>query len=89
MPIPFLIICVLAMLFLVSSIRIIKEYQRAAIFRLGRFFAVWGPGLICLIPIIDKVKVVELNKWIPEWQELSKTELDARVKAVALSDHEK
>jgi len=89
MSIPFLIICVLATLFLVSFIRIIKEYQRAAIFRLGQFIAVCGPGLICLIPIIDKVKVVELNKWSPEWQELSKTELDARVKAVALSYHEK
>ncbi len=57
--------------------------------RLGQFLAVCGPGIIFLIPIVDKVKVVDLNKWIPEWQELSKSELDERVKAVALSHQEK
>jgi regulator of protease activity HflC (stomatin/prohibitin superfamily) len=89
MTIPFLVICGLLILFFVSSIRIIKEYERAAILRLGQFIAVCGPGIIFLIPILDKVKVVDLNKWVPQWQELSKTELDETVKAVALSHHEK
>jgi regulator of protease activity HflC (stomatin/prohibitin superfamily) len=89
MPIEFLVICVLLILFFVSSIRIIKESQRAAILRLGQFVADCGPGIIFLIPILDKVKVVDLDKWVPEWQVLSKTELDERVKAVAISHHEK
>ncbi len=87
-PIPFIIILVLMIVFFVSSIRILKESQRAAIFRLGRFVGVGGPGIVFLIPIVEKSKVVDLNKWIPEWWELSKTELDERVKAVALSYHE-
>ena len=72
-----------------SSIRIIKESQRAAVFRLGRFVGVGGPGIIVLIPIIDKAKLVDLSKWVPKWQQLSKIELDERVKAAALSHEEK
>jgi regulator of protease activity HflC (stomatin/prohibitin superfamily) len=86
MLIPVLVICVLAILFFVSSIRIIKEYERAAVFRLGQFIAVNGPGLIYLIPILDKAKVIDLNKGVPEWQGLSKSEVDERVKLLVLSD---
>jgi regulator of protease activity HflC (stomatin/prohibitin superfamily) len=89
MPIPILVILVLMIFFFVSSIRILKEYQRAAIFRLGQFIGVDGPGIIVLIPMIDKAKVVDLNKWVPEWQQLSKTELDERVKAATFSHHYK
>jgi regulator of protease activity HflC (stomatin/prohibitin superfamily) len=88
-PIPFFVILVLMILFFVSSIRILKESQRAAIFRLGQFVAVTGPGIIFMMPIVEKSKVVDLNKLIPEWRELSKTELDERVKAVALLHDEK
>ncbi len=88
MPIPFIVILVLMMLLFVSSIRVLKESQRAAIFRLGQFVGVSGPGIVFPLPIIEKVKVVDLNKSVPGWQELSKTELDERVKAVALSYHQ-
>jgi regulator of protease activity HflC (stomatin/prohibitin superfamily) len=87
-PIPFIIIVVLMIVFFVSSIRILKESQRAAIFRLGQFVGVGGPGIVFLIPIIDKAKVVDLNKWVPEWRQLSENELFERVKAVALLDQE-
>ena len=85
MTIPILVICVLAILFFVSSIRIIKEYERAAIFRLGKIVGVEGPGLLILIPIVDKAKVVDLNKRVPDWQGLSKTELDERIKSLVLA----
>jgi len=88
-PIPFIIIVVLMILFFVSSIRIIRESQRAAIFRLGQFVGVGGPGIVFLIPIVDKVKMVDLNKSVPEWQQLSENELYERVKAVALLHDEK
>lgn len=87
-PIPFVIILVLMIVFFVSSIRILKESQRAAVFRLGQFVGVGGPGIVYLIPMVEKAKVVDLNKWVPEWRELSKTELDERVKTVAISHHE-
>lgn len=54
-PIMFLII--LAIMFLASAIRIIKEYEQAVIFRLGKYIGkLKGPGLIFLIPIIDKME---------------------------------
>jgi regulator of protease activity HflC (stomatin/prohibitin superfamily) len=87
-PIPFIIILVLMIVFFVSSIRILKESQRAAVFRLGRFVGVGGPGIVFLIPIVERVKVVDLNKRVPEWRQLSANELDERVKAAALLDEE-
>lgn len=84
MPISTLIFFFIVLFFSFSSIKIIKEYQRAVIFRLGRFFKVGGPGLIFLVPLVDKIEIIDLNKWIPEWRTLSDTELSDRVKSVAL-----
>ncbi len=79
---------IILMIVVASSIKIIKEYQRAAVFRLGQFFGVRGPSVIFMIPVVDKIQIIDLNKWIPDWQRLSKTELDERVKSVALSHPE-
>lgn len=47
--------------FLVSIIKVLREYERAVIFRLGRFMGVKGPGLILLIPGVDRMVRVELR----------------------------
>ncbi len=52
---------VLLILFLASAIRILNEYERGVIFRLGRLIATKGPGLIILIPIVDKMVRVDLR----------------------------
>ena len=52
---------VLLLFFLASAIRILKEYERGVIFRLGRVIGAKGPGLIILIPIIDKMVKVSLR----------------------------
>ena len=52
---------VLLVFFLASAIRILKEYERGVIFRLGRVIGAKGPGLIILIPIIDKMVKVSLR----------------------------
>jgi regulator of protease activity HflC (stomatin/prohibitin superfamily) len=52
---------VLLILFLASAIRILNEYQRGVIFRLGRLIATKGPGLIILIPVVDKMVKVDLR----------------------------
>jgi regulator of protease activity HflC (stomatin/prohibitin superfamily) len=44
-----------------SAIRILREYERGVIFRLGRFIGVKGPGLIILIPIVDRMVKVSLR----------------------------
>jgi len=47
-------IIVFVVFFLTSAIRILNEYERGVIFRLGRVIKAKGPGLIILIPVIDK-----------------------------------
>jgi regulator of protease activity HflC (stomatin/prohibitin superfamily) len=46
---------------LASAIRVLREYERAVIFRLGRLVGVKGPGLIILIPLIDRMVKVSLR----------------------------
>jgi regulator of protease activity HflC (stomatin/prohibitin superfamily) len=52
---------IIALIILAYSIRVIREYQRAVVFRLGRLLGAKGPGLIFLIPIIDKAVIVDLR----------------------------
>ncbi len=52
----FLVILLIAM-----SVRIVKEYERAVIFRMGRFVGIKGPGLFLIIPGLDKLQVVDLR----------------------------
>lgn len=56
-----IVIVVLLILIISSAIKILKEYERAVIFRLGRLVGVKGPGLIILIPFIDKMERVSLR----------------------------
>lgn len=56
-----LVIVVVMLIILVSAIRVVREYERAVIFRLGRLIGAKGPGLIFLIPILDKAVKVDLR----------------------------
>lgn len=62
-PILLIVVVVLGLLILVNSIRILNEYERGVIFRLGRIISggAKGPGLILLIPFIDKMVKVSLR----------------------------
>ena len=51
--------------------QVFGEHERGAIFRLGLFHGVVGPGRAFFIPIVDRVIVVDLNEAIPEWKGLS------------------
>lgn len=63
LPLATIIIVVFALYVLANSIRILREYERGVIFRLGRLVrgGVKGPGLILLVPIIDKMVKVSLR----------------------------
>ena len=52
---------ILLLFFQASAIRVLKEYERGVIFRLGRVIRVKGPGLIILIPVVDKMVKVSLR----------------------------
>lgn len=61
-----LVVLVLAIVagVLSRSIRIVPEYQRLVVFRLGRLLGVKGPGLVLLVPFIDSAKVVDLREFV-------------------------
>ena len=54
-------ILVFVVLLLLSGIRIAQEYQRAVVFRLGRFRSIKGPGIYWLIPIIERQQKVDIR----------------------------
>lgn len=55
------IVAIVILVTIASSIRIVREYERAVVFRLGRLIGAKGPGLIILIPFIDKTVKVDLR----------------------------
>jgi regulator of protease activity HflC (stomatin/prohibitin superfamily) len=74
------------LIFLGSSIRVLREYERGVIFRLGRLIAQKGPGLILLIPVIDRMVRVDLRTVtlnIPPQEVITRDNVPARVNAVA------
>ena len=74
---------VLGILFLSSSIRILKENERIVVFRLGKFLSIKGPGLVLVVPVVDRVVRVNLSEKVPGWQGLSKMELDEKIKSLS------
>ncbi len=86
-PLAFIIIIVLILYVLASSIRILREYERGVIFRLGRVLDgnTKGPGLILLIPIIDKMVKVSLRivvMDVPPQDVITKDNVSIKVNAV-------
>jgi regulator of protease activity HflC (stomatin/prohibitin superfamily) len=75
-----------ALFLLVLAVRILREYQRAVIFRLGRLIAQKGPGLVLLIPVIDRMVRVDLRTVtlnVPPQEVITRDNVPARVNAVA------
>jgi regulator of protease activity HflC (stomatin/prohibitin superfamily) len=69
-----------------SSVRILREYERGVIFRLGRLIAQKGPGLILLIPLVDRMVKVDLRTVtlnIPPQEVITRDNVPCRVNAVA------
>jgi regulator of protease activity HflC (stomatin/prohibitin superfamily) len=80
------IVVFFAVILLASSIRVLREYERGVIFRLGRLIDQKGPGLIFLIPIIDKMVRVELRTVtlsIPPQEVITRDNVPASVTAVS------
>jgi len=59
-------ILVLGFIFLANAIRIVPEYQRLVVFRLGRSVGAKGPGIVLLIPVIDRAVRVDLREQVRE-----------------------
>ncbi|HMN11681.1 MAG TPA: SPFH domain-containing protein, partial [Bellilinea sp.] len=59
-------VVVLLLIFIFSAIKIVPEYQRLVVFRLGRSIGARGPGLVLLIPFIDRAVRVDLREQVRE-----------------------
>ena len=57
-----IIIIIIILALLASAIKVIKEYQRIVVFRLGRAIGAKGPGIVFLIPIVDRPYIVDLRE---------------------------
>jgi len=82
---PIIVIAVLIIMFLASAIRILNEYERGVIFRLGRLIGSKGPGLVIIIPIIDKLQKVSLRLVtldVPSQDVITRDNVSVKVNAV-------
>ena len=84
--IPFLFVIIIVVFFLFSAIKILNEYERGVIFRLGRVLGTpKGPGLIILIPIIDRMVKVSLRTVVldvPPQDVITRDNVSIKVNAV-------
>jgi len=79
------IVLLFVLIILASSIKIVKEYERAVIFRLGRVVGARGPGLFFIIPIFEKAVIVDLRTRVldvPVQETITKDNVPVRVNAV-------
>lgn len=76
---------IFVLIILLSAIRILREYERAVVFRLGRLIGAKGPGLVFLIPVIDRMVRVSLRTVVfdvPEQDVITKDNVSLKVNAV-------
>jgi regulator of protease activity HflC (stomatin/prohibitin superfamily) len=78
-------IVAVVVLFLMSAIKIVREYERGVIFRLGRLVGAKGPGLFLIIPIVDKMVKISLRiitMDVPPQEVITKDNVPVSVNAV-------
>lgn len=80
------VVVVFALLVLISAIKVVQEYERGVVFRLGRLAGARGPGLILLIPFIERMQKIDLRTVtmdIPAQEVITRDNVTVRVNAVA------
>ncbi|NHW89183.1 MAG: slipin family protein [Archaeoglobales archaeon] len=78
-------ILLILLIFFISSIRIVKEYERGVIFRLGRLVGAKGPGLFFILPLADSMMKVDLRTVtydVPPQEVVTKDNVTVKVNAV-------
>ena len=82
-----LVLLVLLVVLVIGSLRIVKEYERGVAFRLGRVRGPLGPGVVVVLPAVDKLVRVDLRTvtlTIPPQEVITRDNVTARVNAVVL-----
>lgn len=78
-------LAIVVLLFLASSIKVVKEYERGVVFRLGRLVGARGPGLFLVIPILETMQIVDLRTVtydVPSQEVVTKDNVTVKVNAV-------
>lgn len=81
----YVVVAAIIILFLYSGIRVLREYERAVMFTLGRFSGVKGPGLILMIPIVQQMVRIDLRTVVhdvPSQDVISRDNVSVKVNAV-------
>ncbi|MCU0589154.1 MAG: slipin family protein [Syntrophobacteraceae bacterium] len=79
------LVIILVALFLANAVKVLNEYERGVIFRLGRVIRAKGPGLILLIPLIDRMQKVSLRlvaQDVPSQDVITRDNVSVKVSAV-------
>ena len=85
MGIEYYVAVVIGLFILANAVRVLREYERGVIFRLGRLIGAKGPGLILLIPIVDRMVRVSLRVFVmdvPPQDVITKDNVSIKVNAV-------
>src|SRR4030042_4296701 len=85
LPVGLLFIIVFVLILAASAIKILREYERGVIFRLGRLIGAKGPGIIFIIPGVDKLLRISLRTVvleIPTQEVITRDNISIRVNAV-------
>ncbi len=80
-----IVVVVILFLFLASALKVLKEYQRGVVFRLGKVIGLKGPGLIIVWPMIDSIRRVDLRVVamdVPPQDVITHDNVSVRVNAV-------
>ncbi len=82
----FLVVIIFLLIVLSAAVKVVKEYERGVVFRLGRLVGPRGPGLILLIPFIERMVKVDLRTVtmdVPSQEVITRDNVTVRVNAVA------
>ena len=82
---PLALILVAAILFIMNAVRVVQEYERGVIFRLGRLVGARGPGLFFIIPGLERMVKVDLRTVtmdVPAQEAITRDNVTVRVNAV-------
>ncbi len=81
----YIIIALAVILLLSNALKVVQEYERGAVFRLGRFVGLRGPGLVVIIPFIERIRRIDLRVItmdVPEQECMTVDNVTVRVDAV-------
>jgi regulator of protease activity HflC (stomatin/prohibitin superfamily) len=78
-------VAIIILIILASSIKVVREYERVVVFRLGRLIGAKGPGVVIILPIIDRIRKIDLRVLtldIPKQRIITKDNVTVDVDAV-------